>query len=207
MPTKSSRKPSHSSNPRTGYIDCCRISKSLYRESFHNVTLDTGTRYPCTQKELDTAVGINRPTASRAVEDKDRARWYARLKDRPFVDVNVAAREVFDHNILRRTPSAAESDAINRLQTGIEIARMGYWGPDLAIKAFCDLDKVFFCSRLAGHVCLTWRSKASFGEWLLGSTHYLGGGKSVIWLYASELFFQSRSCFMEMLETLLHEMM
>ena len=116
-------------------------------------------------------------------------------------------REVFDHNDLERIPSAAESDAIKRLYKGIEMAAKELWGPDLAVKAFCDLDKVFFCGRLRGHVCLTWRSKDTSGRGLFGWTPYLTGGKCVIEMFASEIFRPGpKSYLFQMFETLLHEM-
>ena len=210
MPGRSSRKPSNSSSLRSGYRAYPRSAISLYNETFHEVTLDTGTRYPCTQEDLDATGGIDRQTASHALKFKNRLRWFANPNHGPFVDARIAAREIFDHNALGRTPSVAESDAINRLYTGIERATREHWAPDLAIKAFCDLDKVFFCGRLRGHVCLSWKPQDPSGADSFGCTWYLRGGQCEIQLYASDIFFgheSGSSRFVQMFQTLLHEMM
>ncbi len=125
----------------------------------------------------------------------------------PFLDARIAAREVFEHNDPTRIPSAAENEAIRRLDTAFKDAAQGFWGPDLAFKAFCDLDKVFFCARLTGHVCLSWQPHIGRGL-LWGSTGYLGRGKAVIILDAYNIFFhtEGESGFVQMFTTLLHEM-
>ena len=186
-----------------------RSAKSLYKEALHDVTLDTGTDYPCTQGALNASGGANRATAIRSRHSKDKSKWFARPNKGPFVDPRIAAREIFDHNDLNRSPSAAEEDAIGRLREGFKRAATETWGPDLAIKAFCDLDKVFFGGRLRGHVCLAWKSAKSLNfQPILGVTSYLGKAKCVIHLNADSLFLEPnpRSSFATMFETLLHEM-
>ena len=104
-------------------------------------------------------------------------------------------------------PSASENEAISRLITGFENAGREPWGPDLAIKAFCDLDKVFFCGRLKGHVFMTWISERH-GRGFFAETLYLGKGKCVIRMNAYPIFFTPHTgpSFVSMFGTLLHEM-
>ena len=219
MPRKSSWKHSNSSNPRTGSSSTFtnhrafpRSPTSLYTEAFYYVTLDKGTRYPCTQGDLDATGGMNRRTVFNEANHNDRSRWFAHRNHGPFVDTKAAVREVFDHNDLDRTPSAAELEAIDRFYSGLEIAAKESWGPDLVIKAFCDLDEIFFGGRLRGHVLLAWGSKDARNSRILGCTRYLGKGKCVIQLYASTIFLEpgndsySRSYFVRMWMTLVHEM-
>ncbi len=194
--------------PRTGY-HLHRNRGSLYEESFQDITLHKGTRYPCTQKDLDASGGAHRRTALDSLRFKNQSKWFAHPNNGPFIDARLSAREVFDHNDLKRIPSAVEQDAIDRLHTGLRNASTERWGPDLAIKAFCDLDKVFFCGRLRGHVCLTWKPDRSFpSRNLLGITEYVNKGKCVIQLNADLILLEPRSesTFGGMFITLLHEM-
>ena len=185
-----------------------RNPKDLLQETSDDITPDTGTNYPCTQQELNASGGANRRTAWDAFKVKNNTKWFAYPNNGPFVDARKAACEIFDHNDQKRIPSAAEKEAISRLITGFKNAGREYWGPDLAIKAFCDLDKVFFCGRLKGHVCLTWKPDSSFKSELYASTLNLGAGKCVIQLNA-DLHFSFpfvALIFNQMFDTLLHEM-
>lgn len=186
-----------------------RDAKELEAEARYDISPDTATNYPCTRKELESSGGANRQTAGNAVNFKDKTKWFAHPNKGPFLDSMIAAREIYDHNDPRRATSASgEDEAISRLVTGIQNARRGPWGPDLAIKAFCDLDKVFFCGRLRGHVCVTWQPDSFFGNDCYGSTEYLGAGKCVINLNPHTNFFGPLcdSGFGQMFATLLHEM-
>lgn len=215
-PVNSSKKPPDLPGPPTSYPSqeqdilqvVERSAKDLIEEAFYKITSETGTSYPCTQTELDASGGANRYTASSARKSKDKRPWFAQANNGPFCNIRIAAQEVFDYNDPTRTPSVAESEAISRLITGFKLAGQKFWGPDLAIKTFCDLDEVFFCGRLRGHVCLTWQPDRFFAKHLLGHTVYLGGGKCVIELNADNIFFHpvSYSCFNQMFATLLHEM-
>ena len=185
-----------------------RSPQDLYKEAFYEVAVDTGTNYPCTKKELDASGGVNRHTAMKAYYKKDKTEWFPHKNKGPFVEVRTAAREVFEHNHPTRIPSVPEDDAMSRLMTAFGKAAREPWGPDLAIKAFCDLDKVFFCGRLKGHVCLTWDADSVCGKHCWGCTHYLEKGKCVILLNADRIFFHSPDGlgFVQMFSTLLHEM-
>ena len=67
----------------------------------------------------------------------------------------MAASQIVRHNRRRREPSTKEADAIRRLQ---ESLRLETWGPDLIIKAFQDLDTVFFRGCLVGNCLVRWRN-------------------------------------------------
>ena len=57
----------------------------------------------------------------------------------------MAAYQLVRHNRPRKKHSPEEHDAIERLRECLTIED---WGPDLIIKAFRDLDTVFFKGRL-----------------------------------------------------------
>ena len=216
-PITSSSKPSRPSNPRFSYPSrdkdtiqvFHRSAQSLYDESFYDVTLDKATKYPCTEEELEASGGLNRRTAYKAWNLEDKSTWFSEPNNGPFVGARIAAREIFDHSDPKRTRSATEISAIDRLQRAFKNATREYWGPDLAIKTFCDLDQVFFCGRLKNHACLTWRSGRTLPETSLGYTTYLDKGKCVIQLNSYNTFLRPRKepRFVCMFETLLHEMM
>lgn len=187
-----------------------RHPRELYEESGYDIAPDTATNYPCTQRELNASGGVNRQMAIDE-ETVMNMKLFAHPNKGPFTDARKAAREIFDHNDQKRTPSATENEAINRLVDGFENAVRQPWGPDLAIKAFCDLDKVFFCGRLKGHVCLTWMSERSVdseGNAFYARSGYMGKGKCVMHLNAYMIFFRNHvgSCFGQMFATVLHEM-
>lgn len=214
--TDGSRGPPNSYYPRNSHglqhqntIPVFRRSpQELYKEAFYEVSVDTGTEYPCTKEELDASGGVNRHTAMKAYYKKDKTKWFPHKNHGPFVEARTAAREVFDRNHPTRIPSVAEDEAMSRLMTAFGKAGREPWGPDLAIKAFCDLDKVFFFGRLKGHVCLTWDGGGVCGKDCWGSTQYLEKGKCVILLNADQIFFHSPDGlgFVQMFSTLLHEM-
>lgn len=189
-----------------------RNAKSLYEESFHDISLEKGTEYPCTREDLIASGGTHRRSALDALKVKDRRKWFAHPNNGPFLDARIAAREVFDHNDPKRVPSAAEDEAIKRLKTGFKNAATERWGPDLPIKMFCDLDKVFFGGRLKGNVCLTWNPDRLFPRspsgTVLGITMYLGKGQCAILLNADHILLRPKenSRFVCMFATLLHEM-
>ena len=219
-PVSGSRKPPYAPDPRPTYqsqkqgriqvID--RNPEDTYKETFHKITLKTGTDYPCTRKELNAVKGLNlrmTPTGNASYTPTNQSKWADYPNKGPFLDARIAAREVFEHNDPKRTPSAAENEAIHRLDTAFKDAGQRFWGPDLVIKAFCDLDKVFFCARLMGHVYLSWQPHIDHGTGdVWGTTGYLGRGKAVIYLDAYNIFFQPEggSGFVQMFATLLHEM-
>ena len=67
-----------------------------------------------------------------------------------------AAYQITRHNRMHKEPPLEELDAIKRLKKALEIHD---WAPDLIIKAFKDLDTVFFKGRLLGNSLVRWREK------------------------------------------------
>lgn len=221
-PVNGPRQYTQSSSPRDRYPSqdqdiiqvFFRNPKELHEESFYNITPDTATNYPCTQKDLNASGGAHRRESWNRFE-LSKTKWFAHPNNGPFIGARKATREIFDHNNdKKRKPSATEEEAISRLITGFRKAGREPWGPDLAIKAFCDLDRVFFCGRLKGPVCLTWYSERAWKYignsrgFDFGYTEYIGKGRCVIRLNAYRIFFSplTGSCFGQMFGTLLHEM-
>lgn len=162
---------------------------------FQPIQRNRGTNYPCTESELrDATTPSHQP--------------------RTTVSAHQASQEVLAYNALGRNLSRREYNTICRLEDvvlGVFANRIA-WTPDLIIKAFCDIDVVFFLGRLRGHVYVQWRSASSFPppsrhRLYYGRTDYLGGGKAVIRLNADGIFASTRlSTFKEMWRTMLHEM-
>ena len=100
-----------------------KSGKELYREAFLKVKADRGTPYDVSQEELD---------AMSTFSDRNFG---------PFVSQTQATKEVVDHNKPSRKPSSAELAAIQRLRSALKDS---LWSPDIVIKAFHDLDMIFF---------------------------------------------------------------
>ena len=192
-----------------------RDPKELFAEASKDISLSTGTAYPCTQKDLDTCGGKTRRTSRTRDHAQLRAMWFSQPNKSPSVSIKTAAREIFEHNDSKRTERilpVKEREAIDRLLAMLEKACQDPWGPDLAIKTFCDLDAVFFRGKLKGHVCITWVDVGEFPERnVFGHTIFLGQGKAVIQLNAQFVFFdwgvEDGRLFAQMLATVLHEML
>ena len=108
---------------------------------------------------------------------------------------------------MRRKPGNLEMSAIERISRAIAAGHDGVWGPDLIIKAFCDLDTIFFCGRLRGHVCVRWlRDWSKDGSTKWGTTALLGEGKCAIKMNADTILLKDRHPFTKMFATMLHEM-
>lgn len=122
-------------------------------------------------------------------------------------------------NSKRRVPPPAESEAIQRLYNAALDEEDGHdHGPDLAIKAFDDLDTVFFGGYLRRNVRVQWVASIkkagdddyeAFGEtrWERSASHC----QCTIVLDAEMIFLSDNgpncpSSFRLMLSTLLHEM-
>lgn len=139
------------------------------------VRLNYGTLYPCSGSQLhDTITHNTRPRRSSE-----------------YVSADKASREIQTHNTLGRNLSQGEYDAIRRLESLVITCMSGRisWTPDLIIKAFCDIDRVFFLGLLRGHVHVEWTPASSFAPAPSGRTRFakttpLGGGKARIRLNA-----------------------
>ena len=189
--------------------------EDLYGQSCRDVSLDTGTGYQCTQKDLDACGGQSRRASRKTNHAQLIAMWFPRPNRGKLVSTRRATLDIVEHNALERIPPAVEESAIDRLLTMFDNARQGSWSPDVAIKAFCDLDTVFFRGRLRGHVCVTWATQEAFyqmpGSHCFGHTVSLGQGKALIQLNAHDLLLEGAynggRPISQTFATLLHEMM
>lgn len=114
------------------------------------------------------------------------------------------------HNRLDREPSPKEADAIIRLRKSL---KMKNWGPDLIIKAFEDLDTVFFRGCLVGNCLLKWRdpkgcrrvSAKDTCTWY-GFTHWAGSPahkQAAITLSAENIFLEDADPYGQMWKVIL----
>lgn len=125
------------------------ISTRMYFEAFQPFSVTTGTRYPAT---------------SQGTIDFHRAAFFRRRNKGPFVSPRTATQEMLQHNCDgTRILPAAELAAINRLAKVIHDIRKNKapYSPDLSIKAFPDLDLIFFNGRLGRNVSVNWSSDES----------------------------------------------
>lgn len=172
-----------------------RSRQDLLDEAFYRVELRVGTQYPCRQRDLD--IIRQRPAYDGG----------------PFVSSRRATLEIVEHNDpRRRSPSSYEREAIYRLSDAMRAADRHPWGPDLVIKAFLDLDLVFFRGALRGYVRISWKDREHFSDGRLprGILAYTKDneswlGHAHIYLNAEAILLGSRP-FMVMFSTVLHEM-
>ena len=121
----------------------------MYNESFKLFRADSGTRYPCSQSEIDF---------------HHRGQFF-RTNKGPFVSAFEATSEIVRHNKETRKVPHPELAAIDRLIDAVLDAEEYGCGPDIIVKAFSDLDLVFFDGRLRGNVCVQWASNEYFQQW------------------------------------------
>ena len=172
-----------------------RDRRQLREEALRDVSLNRGTNYPCTQSELrDATIPSTRPTQ-------------APLSRRQ------ASLSVQNQNALGSHVPQSEYNAVCRLEDAIlRVYSRRQWCPDLIIKAFCDLDRVFFGGELRGHVFVQWAPTSAFPSHQqhptpLGVTYPLQEGKAMIVLCTDGVFHNSSlGAFKQMWSTMLHEM-
>ncbi|MCJ1226298.1 hypothetical protein MMC12_002948 [Toensbergia leucococca] len=129
----------------------------------------------------------------------------------------------FDNMDRNKTQYAAATDLVDFLHPRNRLGSFGLdrlnanirtpgWGPDIVVKAFHDLDKVFFQGRLEGRVTIKWK-KAKFFKYdsskgkTYGSTWSKAPRGAQIFLNADAIFLdQTSDPFKDMWGTLLHEM-
>ena len=102
--------------------------------------VDRGTPYPCTQEDLDSYRRL--PPGGNLFRAMHQREALGRLLD--YLDPH-------------RRPSPKEQSAMKRLLRGINMKRKA---PDIVIRAFRDLDIVFFGENLSGN-CIVWVSGIS----------------------------------------------
>ena len=174
----------------------------LQEQAFKPFKIDKGTSYPTTQAELD----FHR-----------RALWLHRNPNK-FVSENCATADMMRQNDTKRRVSRSEFEACERLRTLLRNHKSGHpYGPDLAVKAFKDLDLVFFGGHLNGHVSVNWSGcsknkgfgccEASCCYAFTQGTLRTGSGQCRITMNADLIFgSEIKDPFKQMLTTLLHEM-
>ena len=119
----------------------------LYKSSSDKFYAEYGSFYPCSQNELDF----------------HRRGRFSRKNKGPFVSLLEATEEVMVQNDERRRPPIAEIDAISNLANVVGDRTYRYH-PDLVIKAFNDLDTVFFGGRLHDNVLVSWANSKECAE-------------------------------------------
>ena len=194
--------PRNQSRPATSPMS----RQELYDAAFRHVTQNSGTDYDCTESDLEATGGLTRrqyPENDPKDREASRQEWFSRPNHGQSLTPRQASLDIFEHNDLRREPHKSESGPIERLSKAINAGRHGYWSPDLIIKAFCDLDIVFFGGKLRDHVCVRW---LPYPEKRLGETVYLGEGKCAIRLNADTILLNHPRPFERMFATMLHEM-
>ena len=130
-----------------------KVIQHMFKQAFEPVDADSGTQYPCSRSEINF---------------HQRGR-FSRPNKGPFVSAIEATSEVVRHNRETRKIPPPELVAIDRLIDGILDAEDTGYGPDIIIKAFADLDLVFFNRRLRGNVCVQWASDEYFQKWQVPS--------------------------------------
>lgn len=116
-------------------------SEEAYQQAFSPFHKDIGTPYPCSQSDLD----VHNTGSSES------------SNNHPFVSAMEATKEVMLHNHVSRRLPSSESTAIDNLNRTIyTVEKKMEFGPDLAVKAFADLDLIFFGGQLRDNVRVQW---------------------------------------------------
>ena len=136
-------------HPRNGIRESQTFTQQMYKEAFGAFYAHTGTEYPCSQSEINF---------------HHRGKFY-HPNEGPFVSAIEATAEIIRHNKESRKIPHLELAAVDRLIDAILDAEDKGYGPDIIIKAFADLDLVFFDGRLRGNVCVQWASDEYFQKW------------------------------------------
>lgn len=172
----------------------------LYQSSSDKFYAEYGSLYLCSQNELDF----------------HRRGQFSRKNKGPFVSLVKATEEVMVQNDERRRPPIAEIDAISNLAKVVRDHTYRYH-PDLVIKAFNDLDTIFFGGRLHGNVLVSWANSIECAEiarevgFFYGCTHSRSPeekGQARIQLNARAMFLENdedENPLLAMFCTLLHE--
>ena len=179
----------------SGYgVIVTRPRRQLYAIASRPVESHRGSYYDCSQRTIDRATHL-----------------YGH-HSRQYVSLRHAVDEIVAQNDLSRTPDRSESAAIRRLRDAKNWCERdgNRWGPDLVIKAFLDLDAIFFCGRLRDIVKVVWkrhlRDPTMAGICKKDRAHP-NSGRREIWLNADVILrARERRPFQEMFATVLHEM-
>lgn len=163
----------------------------LLKECRYPIRADEGTAYPCSQKDLDGLV-----------------KFYDSPRNTDYVSPNRGTNKLVQWLDINQNPDPESAAALKRLREGLKLQR---WGPDLAIKAFKDLDQTFFMGTLTGNVLVRWKNIRDIVDlWSKGSTYgyttKMGHGQARITIDPTSHFKKASDPYSEMWQTLLHEM-
>ena len=179
----------------SGYgVIVSRRRQELYALAFQPFSCNRGSYYDCTQRTIDRATHL-----------------YGH-HSRQYVSSRRAVDEIVARNDLRRSPGRDESAAIRRLRDARNWCEGegNRWGPDLVIKAFLDLDTIFFCGRLRDIVKVVWKQNLhdpTMAGICKKDRARPNSGRREIWLNADVILrARERRPFQEMFATVLHEM-
>ena len=176
-----------------------QLREQLFQQALQPFNKNTGTSYPCSQIDIDFHQQKGFPTCNKG----------------PFVTSLEATKEIMLQNESNRKIPSSEIAAIANLLSAASSAEDGLiLGPDIAIKAFKDLDLVFFAGKLHSHVTVQWRPDIRHPAQAWGSCEHPRWGEEGqcrIHLNADMIFKQAwtkmtPNPFESMIGTLLHEM-
>ncbi|CAF9942428.1 MAG: hypothetical protein ALECFALPRED_009742 [Alectoria fallacina] len=174
-----------------------KFNKKLYESALQPFSEKGGSPYPCKQSEIDFhQKGV-----------------FAKPNKGPFVSAMQATEEIMRWNDEKRAPPRDELAIIRDLTIAVHDAEKNlHFGPDLVIKTFADLDRIFFGGRLRGNVAVSWVSNLSHGtRGAYGETEFHKPGSCHIRLSAEAILLQKwtkvgKNPVATMFGTLLHEM-
>ena len=166
-----------------------RERRRLYELSKRSPSVHSGTSYPCSQKDLD---------ACKRFTHRNRIHHLPRME---------ATYQLSKHNRITKELSTREKTACKNIKDALQIKD---WSPDLAIKAFKDIDTLFFLGRLHGNCLLNWADRARLNIVRgsgIGFTQYGddGPGQARIFLNSYHIFMEMPNPWVEMWRTILHE--
>lgn len=148
------------------------------------VHVNTGTDYPCKRKQL--------------IETQTRTPRGPREPAHKLMDV---LHGLVTWNHLDKVPLPPEQRAIGRFAAAIK----ALFGPDLAIKAYHDLDLIFYGGKLRGNAILRWNHKTGPRDDYLGKTSPSKRGRTqtIIDLNAATIWVPQDDPYKTMISTLL----
>ncbi|MCJ1398308.1 hypothetical protein MMC11_001506 [Xylographa trunciseda] len=133
-----------------------RLNRQHYEATRIPPSIHEGTPYPgCTQEEL------------RSLDHAHERNWHKSwVKSYRRMNIQRAVADFVAG--LKRDPSESQLAAIERLKSEWNKET---WTPDLAMKCFADLDRVYFFGQLLGRVRLRWKGSTEALRRELGPTY------------------------------------
>ena len=159
--------------------------RRLLKATEHPVNKRTRTKYRCTQGQIDAYQDVSGEDVPGNGDRRKMIRYF--------------------NSILMQEP--AETSSLQRLARVIKHPPSP-WGPDLVIKAFHDIDTVFFNGKLQGRVRIRWVrhvDKGSDEGETFGGVEPLEHSRSEIRLYARIFELKITNPYMIMWRTVFHE--